>query len=187
MSESDDLDAEVRDWLARQRDDDQDHDPVEEAKKERIERLRAQRATDPEEFKRFNGGHWWQQAERNLDEAVEVPRWYYERFGTPPSERSTPDDVPVESGPVPPEVDWSDLRAYYCRLCTTECINYVESEAAQQDKCRRCLTGKWPERPKRAARGEVHHDESGTPAFPAEGDNQDRRGTTGPDFPGFDQ
>lgn len=42
------------------------------------------------------------------------------------------------SGPIPPEVDWTDLVAYRCRLCKDHCLNYRESAPAEARQCRTC-------------------------------------------------
>lgn len=44
----------------------------------------------------------------------------------------------TESGPIPPEVEWSELRAYVCNACKDHCINWLGSECAQASECRTC-------------------------------------------------
>lgn len=36
-----------------------------------------------------------------------------------------------DPGPIPPEIDWSDLTAYRCRHCYNECINPIDSGPAE--------------------------------------------------------
>ena len=44
----------------------------------------------------------------------------------------------TRSGPIPPEIDWSDLRAYVCNSCKDHCINWIESDCARASECRSC-------------------------------------------------
>jgi len=45
-----------------------------------------------------------------------------------------------ESGPIPPEVPWSEMVAYQCRCyyCGRGCINHVEESCTQAKECRSC-------------------------------------------------
>ena len=49
-------------------------------------------------------------------------------------------EPPEESGPIPPEVPWSEMVTYRCRhyYCRHECINHVEESCTQAKECRSC-------------------------------------------------
>lgn len=83
-------------------------------------------------------GEWWRRHDLEPPEHIQRPK--HEQI-TKPQQRGT---AATESGPIPPEVDWSDLRVYHCRHCKDECINAEETDPAQQRECRRChdLSGK---------------------------------------------
>lgn len=44
----------------------------------------------------------------------------------------------TESGPIPPEIDWSELRAYVCYSCKDHCLNWIGSACTQANECRSC-------------------------------------------------
>lgn len=44
----------------------------------------------------------------------------------------------TESGLIPPEIDWSDLRAYVCNSCKDHCINWIEADCTRANECRTC-------------------------------------------------
>lgn len=43
-----------------------------------------------------------------------------------------------ESGPIPPDVPYSEMVAYDCRWCHTGCINHVEESCTEAKECRKC-------------------------------------------------
>jgi len=44
-----------------------------------------------------------------------------------------------ESGPIPPEVPWSEMESYRCQQCNSDCLNHEDTDAAQRGECRFCL------------------------------------------------
>lgn len=43
-----------------------------------------------------------------------------------------------ESGPIPPDVLYSEIVEYDCRWCHSGCINHVEESCTQAKECRKC-------------------------------------------------
>jgi hypothetical protein len=43
-----------------------------------------------------------------------------------------------ESGPIPPEVPFSEMVAYDCRWRKRGCLNHVEESCTQAEECRNC-------------------------------------------------
>jgi len=104
----------------------EDIDPVARSRaKRRQEWLERQEPTLEEV--RWARGHYWEEL------GQEPPDWY-----TQIHPEITGPNGTGESGPIPPEIDWSDLTAYRCRHCYNGCINPVDSEPAETQQCRSC-------------------------------------------------
>lgn len=77
-------------------------------------------------------GYWWTWT------GDDPPQWYLDRYKHEAITSSGVRDTSGESGPIPPEIAWSDLGAYRCRHCCNGCINPVASDYYETEQCRHC-------------------------------------------------
>jgi len=112
MSESDDL------------------DPVARSRRERRREWLERQEPTVEELKHSSRRHYWKHAD------IDPPDWWFERQPNYPE--ITGPTRNRDSRPIPPEIDWSDLKAYRCRHCRQGCINPLDSGPAEEGECRAC-------------------------------------------------
>lgn len=110
-----------------------DLDPVTRSRLERKRRWRERQEPDLDDYRYRFGGHYWDRVEEDM----EPPEWWQNLQPNHPE--ITGPERDTESGPIPPEIDWSDLTAYRCKHCSQGCINPIGSEPAENRECRSCL------------------------------------------------
>ena len=77
-------------------------------------------------------GHWWDQLN------VRPPDYYLQRIKGVSARNGYTEALhsDVGSGPIPPEVPWSEMSYYQCNCCKDNCINHESTEAAEVRECR---------------------------------------------------
>ena len=104
--------------------------PVARSRRERRQEWLERQKPTVEELKHSCRRHYWEHAD------VDPPDWWFERQPNYPEITGPSGDG--ESGPIPPEVDRSDLKAYWCRHCRQGCITPLDGPAEERE-CRPCF------------------------------------------------